>query len=277
MTFDARETSITGGQPMEFYEFQMGLDYWRFTSGDEAVTHNGAIYVQEVISRTTIEASVDIQRGNIAISVARTNPIAELFRIGQPQEVVLLRIFKIHRSDIEAVTIWIGRVVNVTFIDDATAAISCESVHSSLKRVGLRRLYQRQCPHVVYMQGPGLCNADEESKRETVTLLSVVGTVLSAGAFATHADGYYAGGLVEWERTPGRKERRFILDHVGTEITVNYGVPGLIAGLSLDVLPGCDHTKDGPFGCGPLHANIDNYGGQPYIPIINPFGGTSVF
>lgn len=277
MTFDARETSISDGQPVELYEFQMGLEYWRFTSGDEDVTHDGATYLREVITSPRIEASVEIQRGNITLTVARTMPIAELFRIGQPPEIVLVVIRRIHRGETEDATVWMGRVLNVNFSSDVSAEITCESIHSSLKRIGLRRPYQRNCPHVVYSQGDGLCNADEASKRETASLTAVSGRELTSGIFGLHPDGYYAGGMVEWESSPGRVERRAISNSAAGVIVISYPFKGLPTGANVIVIPGCDHTLDGPFGCVNLHANSDNYGGQPYIPIINPFSGTSVF
>jgi hypothetical protein len=39
--------------------------------------------------------------------------------------------------------------------------------------------------------------------------------------------------------------------------------------------PGCDHTL-GAAGCAKF-ANTDNFGGTPFIPNKNPFGGTAIY
>ena len=39
--------------------------------------------------------------------------------------------------------------------------------------------------------------------------------------------------------------------------------------------PGCDHTRLGELGCAGF-GNIPNYGGQDWIPLKNPMGGSAI-
>ncbi len=51
-------------------------------------------------------------------------------------------------------TRWMGRVLGVEVAHDQ-ARVRCESAQVSLKRIGLRRLYSRNCSHVLYSSACG--------------------------------------------------------------------------------------------------------------------------
>jgi uncharacterized phage protein (TIGR02218 family) len=117
------------------------------------------------------------------------------------------------------------------------------------------------------------CQASEIAFREIITIDSQVGRTISAADFALFPDGYFAGGKVTWERSPGYFVRRGIKLHVSDEIVITHPIPELPAGSVLTVLPGCDHTLN---HCGPKFANEENYGGFA-MKEKNPFGQSSVF
>lgn len=86
--------------------------------------------------------------------------------------------------------------------------------------------------------------------------------------------GYFSGGYIEWEVAIGIVERRFISDHTDAALTVTSAVGTLPGGTPVKIYPGCDHTLA---TCNTKFANAINYGGMPYIPTKNPFGGSPVF
>lgn len=270
MTYDTRERSVELGEPVELYEFARGSIVQRFTSTDADFTLDANTYTSATLQRTPIEVSAERARNAITITCARSFPIADLFRVAPPSEVILVTVRRVHRGDTDAAVIWIGRVLNCEW-SGGQASLNCEPVSSSLKRAGLRRKYQRQCPHVLYGQGPGQCGVVRATHSSTTTVTAITGLVLQVAALGTKP---WAGGFVEWEMPDGAIERRFITDFAGVNLTLSQAFQGITIGETVTVSPGCDHTMA---TCQTTYANLDNYGGFPFVPLKNPFDGTPIF
>lgn len=271
MTYAATETSIQSGRPVELYEFLNGATYYRYTSADSDVSYGGNTFTAAAIARDAIEATSETARLALNLTCARSLPVLELFSVLPPDAVVSLTVRRLHAGDGEAITLWLGRVLNVTW-KPAAAEIHCESVYTSLKRVGLRRLYQKACPHALY--GPG-CNVSRASVVATKTVASISGAMLTLnGMVGTYVDGYFAGGYVEWERTAGQFDRRAIRSQVGGVIAIGFPFPGITVSASVYIYPGCDHTIS---TCDTKFSNRRNFGGMPYFPTKNPFNGTILY
>jgi uncharacterized phage protein (TIGR02218 family) len=270
MTYDTRERSVQDGAPIELYEFTRGTTASRFTSADADFTLLGNTYTSETLLRSQIETSAERARNAITIECRREFEIAELFRVAPPTEVIGLVVKRTHRADADVAVIWTGRVLNCEW-SGARARLNCEPVHTSLRRPGLRRLYQRQCPHVLYRQGPGQCNVNRAAHSTVTTATAISGLVLSVAALASKP---WAGGFVEWAAPGGVTERRFIESFSGLNLTLSQAFNGLQVGDTVTVSPGCDHTTS---TCSTVYANLPNYGGMPFIPRKNPFDGTPVY
>ena len=268
MTYAAVETSIQSGRPVELYEFLYGATAYRYTSADGDVVYGGNTYSAVPIARGAVEATNEVARLALEITCTRELPVLEPFAVCPPEEVVLITLRRLHSGDGEAIIMWMGRVLNVT-LNNAAAEIHCESVYTSLKRSGLRRLYQKSCPHVIY--GPG-CGISRASFKSTKTVATVSGTTLIFGSIGA-VDGYFAGGYLEWT-SGGVAQRRAIRSQVGGTVVIGFVMPGLANGASVDLYPGCDHTLS---TCAAKFANSLNYGGMPYFPDKNPFSGTPIF
>lgn len=270
MTYSASETSLQVGAPVELYEFTRGSTAYRFTSCDVAQTLGANSYAIATLKRGRIETSAERARNSIDIECARSFSIAEMFRISPPSDVIALVIKRVHRADSDVAVIWTGRVLNCSF-DGAQAVLQCEPVSSSLRRPGLRRLYQRQCPHVLYSQGGGQCNVVRATHSTTTTVTASAGLVLSVAALTAKP---WAGGFVEWEAVAGSVERRFITSFSGLDLVLSQAFQGIPNGASVTVSPGCDHTQA---TCVGVYSNGPNYGGFPFTPEKNPFDGTPVY
>lgn len=268
MSYDAREDSAYGGAPVELYEFAWGaVTPQRYTSADGDYVLGADTYAAATLRRSQIEASAERARNAITITCARDFPIAELFRVAPPTELIAVTLRRQHRGDSEVAVIWQGRVLNCEW-SGAQATLNCEPVSSSLRRTGLRRRYQRQCPHVLY--GPG-CGVARATHSKNTTVASVAGLVLNVAALDAKP---YAGGFVEWTTPAGAIERRFIRSFAGTAITLTQAFQGIPAGAAVVVSPGCAHTRA---MCEGTYANLPNYGGFPFVPQKNPFDGTPVY
>lgn len=270
MSFDAIEKSADQGRPVELYTFQRDYQAWRYTSADRDLVIDGATYVSRAITRSSIESTPEMARSNLKITAPRDLEVADLYRISPPTLAVTLVVRQYHQGDGEQATIWAGRISTVDFVGIA-AEITCDPVFTAMRRVGLRRLYQRQCPHVLY---GAACRVNREVHRVDGVASSVSGAGVSVSAASAHANGWFSGGYLEYEVELGIPERRFISDHVGSSITLNTRPEGLSDGQAVKLYPGCDHTTA---SCTTKFSNILNYGGFPYFTTKNPFGGNPIF
>lgn len=272
MTYDASERSTAGGAPVELYTFVRGSITQRFTSADADIVVSGDTYTSAVLTRSSIRTTAERARNALQVTCARDFPIAELFRVSPPSEIIALTLRRLHRDDGDVAVGWMGRVVNCEWQAGSTARLNCEPVSSSLKRMGLRRKYQRQCPHVLYLQGPGQCNVNRATHSTTTTVTSVAGTLVGVASLPSMP---WPGGFIEWVLPDGSIERRFIEEvPSGGVLKITQAFQGITVGQTVTISPGCDHTQN---TCITVYSNGDNYGGFPFIPLKNPFDGTPVY
>jgi uncharacterized phage protein (TIGR02218 family) len=262
MTYDLRETSMQAGEPIELYEFVWGANLLRFTSAKTTQLYNGYLWQPALIQRGSIDFTTEKGRNNLKLAVVRDFAIADLFRVMPPNDVIVVTVHRVHAGDSDGAVIWSGRVLNCEWTG-STASLNCEPISSSLQRVGLRRMYQRQCPHVLYGTA---CGVNKSLFDVVSTLSAVAGVTLTSTAFGSLAAGYLAGGFIEFGT-----ERRFITEHTGDMITVNLPLYALEVGDTITAYAGCDHSLG---TCHSKFNNTLNYGGMPYIPTKNPFGGS---
>lgn len=264
-------------EPRELYKFTRDTFEWFFTSGDEDITFEGDIYLAVPISRKKIQSTQELNKTVLKIEVSRTNPFVTQFISASPTAVIAVEIIRQHTEGSDTVVSFKGRVINVSFSEDEVT-VSCQSNQSSLKRPGLRRLYQTACPHVLY---GAQCSVTQVDFKITATLDAVDGNVLTSTTFTVGIDpefdvAWFVGGVVEFVDGDGLTNRRFITEHnhIEGKITLNLPLEGAIATSSVDAFPGCGHDN---VTCNGKFTNIESYGGFPFIPEKNPQDGTPVF
>ena len=271
MAFDSYEESAQSGAPVEFYIFRKGLDRLNFTSHDAAVTVDTVTYATAPISRSEIEETGEVAKSELTITVPHNFDAAGWFSPYPPSEVVTVEVWRYHRGDVDVDVkmFWIGRIMSVRWQGER-AELVCESLVTSLKRPGLRRLYQRACPHILY----GLaCGVASVTFKHGCTLFAASGTTLQSADFDALADGYLAGGFIEWING-GNVERRAVRSHVGSTVVISHPIVGIESTSNVLAYAGCDHSIA---TCAAKFSNVANYGGFPNIPRKNPFGNNSVF
>lgn len=271
MAYSTRELSADTGRPIELYEFGRTGQAWRYTSSDEPFTLSGVTYQPAVIERSGLEQGSEMNRTALTLTVQRDLEVAELYQPGPPSDVVTLILRQVHVDDAEARLLWSGRIITVTTWEAGKAKIMLEPVYTSLRRNGLRRLYQKACPHVLY---GAECRVSNAAFRVTGACVSVSGLAITVNEAGGLPSGWFSGGYLEWQLTPGIYERRFIESHSTTSLTVTVSPVGLAAGTEVRMYPGCDHLLA---TCNSKFNNALNYGGMPYIPSVNPFGGSPVY
>jgi len=266
MTFSAYEGSARGGSPVELYEFNIGGTFFRYTSSGSDYTYNGDLFTSEYIERSNIEKVDEINKSALDVKVSTLNEIVTSILDYPPATVIYLNVYRVHANDPdqEGLVIWAGRIISIER-GQARVTFKCESVFTSLKRTGLVRTYQTMCPHLLYGTR---CQLQKFNFLVSASLTAVSGINISAVEFDLYDDGYFNGGFIIFTNALGLPESRMITSHVGTDVSIDYIIPGLISGVTVSAYPGCDHSMT---DCDTKFSNIANYGGFPYIPLINPF------
>jgi uncharacterized phage protein (TIGR02218 family) len=269
VTFDAQEQSVYGGAPGEYYLLAMGAATWYLTSGDIAVTIDGHTYTPAQISREQIEYSGEEWSGNLEITLPATHAIAVLLDGPAPLIPLTLTLFRKHRTDAAIQRFGPSECVGATF-KGALAKLTFAPISRVLKRLVPSIVFQNQCPLALYGTR---CGIDRDAVsggtplyNVTATITAVDGKTLSAAAFATKGDGWFLNGYVELASL----ERRFVVGHVGTLITLMYPFPAAAVVVDDEVLAyaGCDRTEP---TCISKFNNLDHHLGYCRIPYRNPF------
>lgn len=269
MTFEAQEEGF--GQPVELYEFTLTINQKFFlTSNDEPITFNSNVYIPQQMQRQAVEQNTEMERQELKIDIQRDAEVLESFVGFPPTQIMTLTIYRTHLNDLsnEFVVVWKGRVLTIEW-SGSQASIACEPVFTSLKRPGLRRKFSSQCPHIHY----GLeCKVDEIAFRTFGTISVIAGNIVTAPEWAVTGVGFYDGGYLQFDDI----HFRTVLDDDGAgNITIVTPMPtDLVIGSSVAAFPGCAHDLA---DCKDRYDNVDNYGGFPYSPDRNPFGGTILY
>lgn len=268
-------------RPKELYRFVEGSSVWTVTSADSSEVYNGETYVPVTIGRSEAESKNELSRANLQVTVDLDNAMGRRWMKNILDEVVSLTLFSKDGADVSVT--WKGRLASVK-PDVSSIELVFESIFTSLRRAGLRKRYQRSCPHVLYGRGCSLNKADWATAGKMLAL-SADGLTVTVPEAASFADGYFTSGMIE---APDGT-LRFITNHIGQFLTLirpvsslgealinsGYGVSygGFYGGVSVNIYPGCDRTKE---TCNNKFNNLPNYGGFPFIPLKNPFGGSSI-
>lgn len=269
MSIAARETSVDAASPIELYEFRRGAGVWRYTSAPDDIDYDTFTFLAVPLVRSGIEQTNEAGRAGLRVTLPRDTDVVQPFVATPPSEVTLLTVYRQHRQDVETAVVWMGRVLNAEW-RGSEVELNCEPVYTSLQRTGLRRLYQRNCPHVLY---GGACGASPITHRVQGTVSGVSGAAITVPSAAGFATGNFAGGYATWQ-AGGLTEKRMIVAHAGDLVTLSAVPPGLSAGAAVMLYPGCDHTL---VTCEAKFANSANFGGFPFIPTKNPFGGSPIY
>ncbi len=266
MTYLDAEFSEYNGKPVEIYRFTNNALKWLYTSGEHAINFQSEIYTPEIIKRSNIEQSNDINRTSIEINVPRNLELASLFLSSPFNGVVSVTIFRTHVSDVdeEFITYWKGRITG-GYLSGSEVTFKCEPISSGLNRIGLRAHYQLLCRHVLY---DGNCKALKESYKVNGIVSNINKNVIVIPEAANKPDGYYVGGFVF-----SLHGSRLVVKHEGENITLSSPLVQMMLGDNVQLYAGCNHSMS---HCKDKFNNLDNYGGFPFIPLKNPFSGDAI-
>lgn len=257
----------------EMLQFTRGPQTWRYTLGDRDVVYQQQTYTRlPGAKRGRIARTADAEQAGLDVTLPISTPVVSLLAPQPTSERVGVMLLHWRSGETNARVRWIGSVAQVS-LSRTRATLKCRTPFTDMAAAGLTRNWQRTCPLTLYGGGPGQCNVNRNDFRVDGTVTGGSGVTLHAAAWAAKPDAWFRGGFIEWTLPSGAKELRFITDHVGDELTL-LTPASVSAGAVVAAYPGCNHTVD---DCTNKFHNLDNYGGQPNIPTINPMGGDMVF
>lgn len=290
MAFGGFEASRFSGEPVDLYFFRYGPEaknFFAYTDAEEPVTFgedddgDPIVYQPIPIDRGKITSSGTLDRANLPVRTPHNSDLANLYLIFPPSSVTTLILRQGHRldPDQEYKVVWSGRVISCAR-KGSEAEFTCEPISTALRRNGLRRRYQYGCPYVLY---GGDCGASKPAATTATTVSSYSGArvTLPADWPGLAQAPKYLQGLAEWIAPSGAREVRTILrvENGGRTFLLSGSTRGLGVGAPIEMVLGCNHKSGTPAqpdgDCGPLHDNVQNFGGQERIPLKNPVGSLS--
>jgi len=267
MSYQIVEQSLADGQPVELYEFKQHINYWFYTSGVDAVEWNARSFVPAAITRSAVTQSNEMSGAKLTLVFPRDHPFVAQFVGMSPDFPTTLTIFRGHATDTakEWAAYWKGRVVRAS-ATRSEVTLECESLFSSMQRTGCRARFQLTCRHALYSAACGVSSA---LHRTTALVQSSTSSSLICTGVSSFPNGWFTGGIVQFPSGT----LRFISEHKSDLITCTRPFTENVNGQTVSVFPGCDHAKQ---TCINKFDNLLNFGGFPYIPVVNPFGGGSL-
>lgn len=234
------------------------------TSSSKPILFNSLNFEPAPIGRSKIVSTSELNKEKIDVKISLSNEFAADLLANFLDAIVRLTLYtKI--DDAEPTVTWKGRMASLS-ATGKTVTLTFETAFTSLRRFGLRKKYQRTCPYSLYGGG---CKVNRDSFSDTETIISLDGSELVFSNNAARPDGFFSGGLVE--ATDGSV--RYIEKHSGSSLTLSRPLLSLSIDQVVKVSAGCNKSRG---DCNDKFINIENYGGFPFIPEKNPFGGTSI-
>jgi len=253
---------------VEFYKIVEGSTEFHITSSDSIIEYLGDTYIPVPVGRSEAEIKNELSKANIELTLGIDDPIAQRYMNSIVDAVVSLTCFSMEDSDVTVA--WKGRLSAVK-PETAKVKLVFESVFTSLRRPGLRRRYQRNCQHVLYGRG---CNLDKENFDYAGIATAVNnGNTITVPIAAPYANDTFTGGMLE---APDLT-LRFIISHIGDQLELIRSIESLNTAIlsgpqNIRIFPGCDRTRE---TCQSKFNNLNNNGSFPFIPIRNPYSGSS--
>lgn len=263
MSYDSREKSVYGGQPVECYKFTRGVTQWMFTDSDKTEVIPQGTFAPEVISRTPLRQDNEKGAGSTEVSLASDNPFVRQFIPYLPTAIVFLVIYRFHRGDSDVFTVFNGEVASSRLTKDGEAVLFCPPLSYRLSKVVPGTSYQSRCNHATYSP---FCGVNKNDFKITGPVNAVNGAEIQVANFASQPDQWLRNGWIE--KDDG--DRRFILDHTGQTITVDAPFLDLEDGATVSAFAGDERTED---VCRVKFDNLVNHLGFARVPNRNPFDG----
>lgn len=273
MSYSSPEQSIAEGRPIELYRITTtaGADY-RFTNAENSITDDIPVtYTPASVSRDAFSQS---QQRNATETVIRmpyledvTDEFAQQYIPNPPEGRTTLTIKRHHLTDTgnEFVQIWEGTIVSAAYDDNGQVELLCRGYKNLFAREGPQARWAQSCQHQLY---DGLCGITATAFSDsavTVDDVAADGVTLTLSGLSSPLRDFVGGRVIKG----GGVDSRLIVDQSGNVITIQQPFRSdFVDGATVSLEQGCDHSTG---DCINKFSNIDNFGGFPYTPGLNPY------
>ena len=269
MSYFDIEPTLTGGKPIFLYKFfGTGIGTWRFNNSVSDFFLSSETYSPWPVKHEDVAINMTGDRNDLQITIAAGSTLDQIYTDYPPSGILNVVVRRTHADYSAALAdcpvIWQGRVAGIEFTPTSEVEFTCQPTHAGTRRPGLRRNYQITCPLLLYGVD---CRASKAAATRTATVAAVGVNTITLNATVGTAD-QLTGGTIQW--TDGGQSRVHQIRAVSANslvITIPQRVRGIVAGNTVTLVYGCNHTMR---HCRDLHDNILNFGGQPFIPLENP-------
>lgn len=267
MTFAQYETSEFSGTPERLFRFAMSSQTWTYTNLKDQTVYAGTTYFPEVIAMENIVQNLGEGPPTVDIHMASSIDVAQQFVPYQPIFPLTVTVYRRHRDDPdgEYVVEMMGEVAATAFDEEeGFVTFQVRMVSSNFDRKVPWMIYQKPCNYALYGAG---CLIDRElfSLVASVVTITEGGTKLSSAAFATKPDHWFRAGFIRRNSTG---EVRFVIAHVGADLTLHSPFVDLDPDDSITVYAGCDRSFS---TCKSKFNNGNRFFGFQWVPSKNPF------
>lgn len=278
MTYSASQAKAFGKRPVWLYEITLDgvTTYLAAKRNDYALA--AQTYAAAVVGHSAIKQTGEIKRAQVTLTLPRTSALAQTAR--DTLDLVSTRVRVLHGYDDdvdkEFIVRFEGRIVSVKPLL-GTISLVCESSFTAFRRKGIIPIIQRPCRHALYFSagadGAG-CPAVLANHQTDVSATAWADPVLTVADAALQADGFYAGGLIEY----GGKFQ-MITKHEGQNLTLLNDHPSLTAEIAsagsatIKLARGCNRTMA---QCAEINGDAAPHGGFPWMA-ESPFDGRLIY
>lgn len=245
------------------------VEAWRYADAPGDIVYDGNKYTACYITGNKIEAGTTAVKCRTIVKTNWNNSFTWQYTTQIPGNVIHYNRYRGQGEDVKL--IYTGDVLQVGFKQTSRqggryAEITIEPPRASLGEMGLVPRYSRQCTVDLYSLQ---CGVNLNLYETTGTLDSYSANVLTSTTFGGQADGYWKGGQIIIG-----DYRAKVVDHSANDITILPYLYEINAGDSFTIYPGCDHLST---TCDTKFSNLNNFKGQPNIPLKNIFEEEAMF
>lgn len=261
MTYNADESSVYNGKPIELYGFVGTFQSYFYTSHNEDVIYGGQRYTAKPIKRSRIKVSTP-QAGSsdLTIDLPASDPLIIAYGFGVAPPELYLTLTRYHEPS-DVIVYWKGNVTNCRVSGEMGSLITPNEITRAMAGEVPSVIYQTPCNNVL---GDDNCLVDLDAVSHSTFMVDYDQSTVTVQSDNGRADGFYNAGFLE---TP--YEKRSIVSHVGNVITLAFPLTRRNYAMPVTIRPGCNLAYEGD--CLTKYNNQPNFGGFPFIPNVNPF------
>lgn len=261
------EKSRAKGKPRYYYHFFRSVEDWCYTNFRTPLSYGGNVFTPLEISNGEIERGGEDNPGSVDVTFPTDSPLGLVLQSGSAPTAISLQISMLQAGDIGDPAIIFNGELRGTDVTGETCVVHAVPLQSRLNIIMPRGRWQRkQCVWNTY--DPFTCGKSTSGFLHTGTVTAIDGltiTVSGAAAFKPADPVFFALGVMTKDEHKGMIEKQD-----GDNMLLQFMIPGLAVGNSVQLLAGDDRTKE---TCLVKFDNIERYMAFSLIPATNPHYG----